>query len=152
MSKLCSAEEAVNHVNSNQRVFIHGGAATPLALLDALVEESSRLRNVELIHLHTSGEAKYASPEYEGTFRVANLFVGGNLRGRLDGDRVDYLPCFLSEIPQLFRSGRRALDVAMVQVSPGVIASHSTLVEQIAPLAAQVPYQVREGCAVLVFS
>lgn len=118
MSKLCSAEEAVNHVNSNQRVFIHGGAATPLALVAALVEESSRLHDVELIHLHTSGEAKYASPEYEGTFRVANLFVGGNLRGRLDGDRVDYLPCFLSEIPQLFRSGRRALDVAMVQVSP----------------------------------
>ena len=118
MSKLCSAEEAVNHVNSNQRVFVHGGAATPLGLLDALLGETSRLRNVELIHLHTSGDAKYANPEYERSFRVANLFVGGNLRGRLDGDRIDYLPCFLSEIPQLFRSGRRALDVAMVQVSP----------------------------------
>ncbi len=118
MSKLCSAEEAVNHINSNQRVFLHGGAATPLALVDALIGAASRLHDVELIHLHTSGEAKYADPEFKGSFRVANLFVGDNLRGRLDGDRVDYLPCFLSEIPQLFRSGRRALDIAMVQVSP----------------------------------
>ena len=48
MSKLCSADEAVNHINSNQRVFVHGGAATPTVLLDALVREASRLRDVEL--------------------------------------------------------------------------------------------------------
>ncbi len=118
MSKLCTAQEAANHINSNQRVFVHGGAATPTALIDAMVEEASRLRDVELIHLHTYGDAKYADPEYARSFRVANLFVGNNMRGKLDGDRVDYLPCFLSEIPQLFRSGRRALDVALVQVSP----------------------------------
>jgi len=118
MSKLCSAEEAVSHVRSNQRVFVHGGAATPIALVDALVRDASRLREVELIHLHTSGDAGYAKPQFAGSFRVANLFVGLNVRHELDGDRVDYLPCFLSEIPQLFRSGRRALDVALVQVSP----------------------------------
>ena len=118
MSKLCTADEAVNHVNANQRVFIHGGAATPIALVDALVREASRLRGVELIHLHTSGDAKYADPKYARSFRVANLFVGHNMRHQMDGDRVDYLPCFLSEIPQLFRSGRRALDIALVQVSP----------------------------------
>ncbi|MGB8221037.1 MAG: acetyl-CoA hydrolase/transferase C-terminal domain-containing protein [Polyangiales bacterium] len=118
MSKLCSAEEAIHHVNSNQRVFVHGGAATPSALVEALVQQSARLRDVELIHLHTSGDASYARPEYARSFRVANLFVGENMRGYLDGDRVDYLPCFLSEIPQLFRSGRRALDIALVQVSP----------------------------------
>ena len=80
MNKLCTADEAVNHVNSNQRVFLHGGAATPLALVEALVGEAPRLRNVELIHLHTSGEAAYANAEYAKSFRVANLFVGHNMR------------------------------------------------------------------------
>jgi acyl-CoA hydrolase len=117
MSRFCTASQAVNHVSSNQRVFVHGGAATPNALVDALVEQAHRVRNVELIHLHTSGPARYASPEFSESFRVANLFVGQNIRHQLDGDRVDYLPLFLSEIPQLFRSGRRALDVALVQVS-----------------------------------
>lgn len=118
MSRFCTASQAVNHVSSNQRVFLHGGAATPNALVDALVEQASRLRNVELIHLHTSGPANYANPEFAKSFRVANLFVGHNMRNKLDGDRIDYLPCFLSEIPQLFRSGKRLLDVALVQVSP----------------------------------
>ncbi|MCA9679894.1 MAG: acetyl-CoA hydrolase/transferase family protein [Myxococcales bacterium] len=113
-----SAHDAVLAVQSGQRVFVHGGVATPHGLLDALVAQADRLRDVELIHLHTTGPATYADPKYADSFRVANLFVGGNLRGRLDHDRVDYLPAFLSEIPALFRSGRRRLDVALIQVSP----------------------------------
>ncbi len=87
-------------------------------LLDALVAQADRLRDVELIHLHTEGPARYADPEFAASFRVANLFVGANMRHKLDGGRVDYLPCFLSEIPALFLSGRRRLDVALVHVSP----------------------------------
>ena len=113
-----TADEALARVASGQRVFIHGGAATPLPLVDALVARSGELRDVELIHLHTSGDAAYARAEHARAFRVANLFVGANLRAAFDGERVDYLPCFLSEIPQLFRSGRRPIDVALVQVSP----------------------------------
>ncbi|MCC7071001.1 MAG: acetyl-CoA hydrolase/transferase family protein [Deltaproteobacteria bacterium] len=116
--KLGSAAEAVALVQSGQRVFIHGAAATPLRLLDALVARADTLADVELIHLHTAGPAAYADARYAKSFRVASLFVGENLRGRLDGARVDYLPCFLSEMPSLFRSGVRPVDVALIQVSP----------------------------------
>jgi len=112
-----SALDAVAAIQSGQRVFIHGGVATPLALVDALVARAGELRDVELLHLHTSGAAVYAAPRYAESFRVVNLFVGHNLRGRLDHGRVDYLPVFLSEIPQLFRS-ERPPDVALIQVSP----------------------------------
>ncbi len=118
MATKLTADDAVSCVQSGQRVFIHGAAMTPKHLVRALVAQADRLRNVELIHLHTSGEAAYAEERFAGHFRVANLFVGGNIRGRVDGDRVDYLPCFLSEIPTLFRSRRRAPDVAFIQVSP----------------------------------
>ena len=116
--RVASAREAVAAVQSGQRVFVHGACATPLALVDALVADAARLRDVELIHLHTSGPAAYAKAAYADNFRVANLFVGANVRPALDRDRVDYLPVFLSEIPALFRSGRRPIDVALVQVSP----------------------------------
>jgi acyl-CoA hydrolase len=92
--------------------------ATPSVLLDGLIEHADRLRAVELIHLHTLGPARYAAPEFADSFRVANLFVGANMRKFMDGDRVDYLPCFLSEIPALFRNGARPLDVALIHVSP----------------------------------
>ena len=113
-----TAFDALAPVRSGQRIFVHGGAATPQRLLDGLVEHAARLRDVELIHLHTEGPATYADRAYAASFRVANLFVGPNLRDRFDDDRVDYLPCFLSEVPQLFRSGRRPLDVALIHVSP----------------------------------
>jgi 4-hydroxybutyrate CoA-transferase len=126
--KLCSSpREAVQAIQSGQRVFVHGAAATPVRLLEGLVARASELRDVELLHLHTSGPASYAAAEYAQSFRVVNLFVGANLRKRLDGDRIDYLPCFLSEIPALFRSGRRRPDVALIQVSPPDAHGYCTL-------------------------
>jgi 4-hydroxybutyrate CoA-transferase len=61
---------------------------------------------------------EYSKPEHAHAFRVANLFVGASMRPHLDYDRVDYLPCFLSEVPMLFRSGKRPIDVALIHVSP----------------------------------
>lgn len=118
MPKQAKASDVVKCIQSGHRVFIHGGAATPLRLIDAMLEEAGRLKDVELMHLHTVGKARYADPEFEGIFRVTNLFVGGNMRKKLHPGRVDYLPCFLSEIPGLFRSGRKPIDVAMIHVSP----------------------------------
>lgn len=113
-----TATDVVAAVQSGQSVFVHGGAATPGVLLDALVEQSHRLRDVELLHLHTEHPARYAEPQYRDSFRVTNLFVGANMRPYLDRDRVDYLPCMLSEIPELFRSGRKRVDVALLHLSP----------------------------------
>ena len=113
-----TAAGAVALIESGQRVFVQGAAATPLRLLDALVARAAELRDVELIHLHTTGPARYADDAYAQSFRVVSLFVGENLRSRTGSERVDYLPCFLSEIPALFRQARRPLDVALVQVSP----------------------------------
>lgn len=113
-----TADDAVARVRSGERVFIQGAAATPTPLVDALVRRAAELEDVELIHLHTEGDCAYAAPEYAGTFSVASLFVGANLRPYLDDGRVDYLPCFLSQMPQLLRAGKRPLDHAFVQVSP----------------------------------
>lgn len=116
--KITDPTSALAIVNSGHRVFVHGGAATPNALLTELFSQRHRLRNVELIHLHTMGVASYAAPDAAEHFRVTNLFVGSNMRGRMNQANVDYLPCFLSEIPSLFRSGTIPLDVALIQVSP----------------------------------
>ncbi len=118
MGGAIKAADVVSHIQSGQRVFVHGGAATPHVLLDALVEQSKRLKSVELIHLHTEGPVRYADIEFAESFSVASLFVGPNLRSKLDGNRVDYLPCFLSEIPKLFRMKARPIDVALLHLSP----------------------------------
>lgn len=116
--KFISPAEAVGLVQSNQRVFIQGGAATPRVLVDALVSRSSELRNVEICHLHTEGEIKYAYPEYENSFQINSFFIGANLRPYIGKSLAQYVPIFLSEIPSLFRKKILPIDVAFIQVSP----------------------------------
>ncbi|MCM2279715.1 MAG: 4-hydroxybutyrate CoA-transferase [Oligoflexia bacterium] len=118
MKRHHSAAEAIEQIKSGQRVFLHGGAATPNVLIKALVEQADRLRDVELIHIHTHDPGHYGDIELKKSFRVVNLFVGSNMRPRINYDHNDYLPIFLSEIPQLFRSRKRPINVAMVQLSP----------------------------------
>ena len=102
---------------SSGRVFIHGAAATPHRLLEILLANAARCHELELMHLHTMGDAAYCRPEYAGQFRCTNFFVGANVRALLDYARVDYLPCFLSAIPALLRTSKRP-DACLLQVSP----------------------------------
>ena len=118
MNNAVSASEAVSLIKSGHSVFIHGAAATPLDLIDALVARAHELEDVELMHIHTEGDAEYSRPEYQRNFKITNFFVGANTRRHLNQDNVEYLPCFLSEIPQLFRSGVKKPNVAMITVSP----------------------------------
>ena len=112
-----SFEQAVQTVHSNSNIFIHGAAATPQKLIQALVQRAPELKNVTIYHMHTEGSAEYADPKYKGIFQVKNLFVGSNIRPYIDFDRVDYVPCFLSEMPKLFEDGYIKIDFAFVQTS-----------------------------------
>ncbi len=107
------------HRESNEplRVFVHGGAATPVALLRRLVELAPELPPLELVHLHTETPPDLTI-QLVKNFRIVNLFVGRNMRPYLNYDSVDYLPVFLSETPALFRKMHYPLDVALVHVSP----------------------------------
>ncbi len=116
--KIVSAEEAVSRIGSGDRVFVHGAAATPLRLIEAMTARAPELRDVEVVHLHTEGPAPYALPEHAASFRVNALFVGANLREAVQAGRADYLPVFLSEVPLLFQRGALPLDVALIHVSP----------------------------------
>jgi acyl-CoA hydrolase len=113
-----SAAEAVKHIQSGDRVFVQGQAATPTVLLDALAARASELRDVETVHLHLEGTAPHAHPDVAASFRPNAFFVGANLRLAVAEGRADYMPIFLSEIPRLFRKNLLPLDAALVHVSP----------------------------------
>ncbi|MEO5978602.1 MAG: acetyl-CoA hydrolase/transferase C-terminal domain-containing protein [Chryseolinea sp.] len=113
-----SAEEALQIIKPGDRVFIHGGAATPHHLLSKLAELASQLFNVELVSISMQGESILTKPEFKGSFRLNSLFVSENVRQAVNDGRADYVPIFLSEIPILFRRNILPIDVALVQVSP----------------------------------
>jgi acyl-CoA hydrolase len=116
--KYISAEEAVKKISSGERVFIHGSAATPVPLVKALLKRYEELHEVELVSITTLGDIDFDNPAYKDHFFFNSLFVSANTRSVVNSDYGDYVPVFLSQIPQLFRKNILPLDVAIVQVSP----------------------------------
>jgi 4-hydroxybutyrate CoA-transferase len=112
-----SPDAVVARITSGMNVFVHGAAATPTPLLDALARRTD-LEGVKLWHLHLEGPLAFTAPELAGRFRSISLFTGAGLREPVAEGRADFVPIFLSDIPSLFTSGRVRLDAALVQLSP----------------------------------
>lgn len=113
-----AAAEAVKEIKSGDRVFLHGSAATPVTLVKAMQARHAELSDVELVSITTLGNVDFNDPAYRKSFFFNSLFVSAATRDVANSDHGDYVPIFLSQIPQLFRKGILPLDVALIQVSP----------------------------------
>jgi acyl-CoA hydrolase len=116
--KYISAQEALKIVQPGNRVFIHGSAATPVCLVEALQDRHHELYNVELVSITTLGKVNFDKPEHRKSFFFNSLFVSAATRNVANSEDGDYVPIFLSQIPQLFRKNILPIDVALIQVSP----------------------------------
>jgi len=113
-----SADEAVKYIKQGNRVFIHGGAATPACLVEAMQRRYNELSDVELVSITTLGDVNFDNPRHRKSFFFNSLFVSAATRDVANSDDGDYVPIFLSQIPQLFRQNILPIDVALIQVSP----------------------------------
>lgn len=98
-------------------VFVHGAAATPTPLLEAMVARAD-LSGVRVYHLHTAGPAPHVQESSRDRFHCVSLFTGQPVRGAVQAGMADHVPIFLSDIPWLFASRSVPLDAALVQLSP----------------------------------
>ncbi|MHC5211456.1 MAG: GNAT family N-acetyltransferase [Planctomycetota bacterium] len=116
--KVCGLKEAISVIPPGRRILIGSGAAEPARLVEALVEHGTHLADNDVVHLLTLGPAPYVQPGMERRFRHTAFFIGSNVREAIQQGRADFMPVFLSEIPDLIRSRRSRIDVALIQVSP----------------------------------
>lgn len=113
-----TSEEALAVVKPGDRVYVHGSAQTPTLLLKGLAHHANRLKDVELVFISVYGDMQVDKPEYEGIFNINSMFVSASIRKDVNEGRADYIPVFLSEIPELFKQNILPIDVALVHVSP----------------------------------
>src|SRR5262249_2076858 len=111
-----SAKEGRSLVATGPRPVVHGAAATPTPLLDALSARSD-LDDVTLYHLPLSGPCAFVDKPTPGVLSHS-LFTGPALRRPVEEGRAEFIPVFLSDIPALFTSRGIPLDVALLQLSP----------------------------------
>ena len=111
------AEDALSVIKSGNRVFVQGSAQTPLYLLRELGKLSAGLRDVELTFITVQGDIELDKLQYANSFHINCMFVSESVRKAVNEGRADFIPVFLSDIPDLFRNEMH-IDVALVQVSP----------------------------------
>ncbi len=117
-AKRTTPDEAVRRIPPGRPILIGSGAAEPLGLVAALARQADHFSDNTVVHLMTLGPAPYTVPEMAANFRHNAFFIGANTRRAVHEGRADYTPVFLSKIPDLIRSRRMPVDVALIQCTP----------------------------------
>ncbi|MBD3349485.1 MAG: GNAT family N-acetyltransferase [Candidatus Eisenbacteria bacterium] len=119
--KFAKLSKVFSHVHRGDTIFISTGCGEPQYLVRAMIEyvESNpkAWSDAEVLHVWTLGVAPYADPKFEYNFRHNSFFVSASTRDAINKGLADYSPVFLSQVPELFRSHRVQVDVALVQTS-----------------------------------
>ena len=107
-------------LRSKSEVFIHGAAATPVSLVEAMcdVAKGNSLKDIKLCSMHTEGPARYATKEFAGIFKHYSFFMGGNVRKGVAEGYADSVPIFLQDIPLMFYRRIFKPDISLIHVSP----------------------------------
>ena len=117
-TRLVDAAKAVRQIRKGGRILIGSGCAEPQHLVRALIQNADCFRDNEVVHILTVGIAPYADVRYAKNFRHNAFFIGHNIRQSVAEGHADYMPIFLSEVPNLFKTGQMPLSAVLIQVSP----------------------------------
>lgn len=98
------------------RVFVGSACATPRTLVEALEQLDRPPEGVELVHFLTDRIGVGDPPSSNYRHRV--FYVGRDVEALVESGLVEYVPVSLPDVPELLRTGRLPIDVALVQVAP----------------------------------
>ena len=116
--KAVDAAEAMRSIEPGDRIFIGTGCGEPQHLIKALVG-NARMHDIMIYQMLSSTLSQYVDDEdFLNRFSLKLFFISWAMRKAASVGKIDYIPTYLSKIPELFYSGRIGLDVALVQVSP----------------------------------
>lgn len=117
-AKVVSAERAVSNLKNGSRVFIGSGCGEPQHLIHAMVKDE-KIQDIMLFQMLAFTFGNYLKTDDFGKrFALKLFFVRNEMRQAAYEGKIDYIPSYLSEIPNLFRSNQIGLDAALIQISP----------------------------------
>ncbi|PHS35128.1 MAG: 4-hydroxybutyrate CoA-transferase [Alkaliphilus sp.] len=116
--KILTADEAILKIKSGDKIVSGHAIAEPTVLLQAIVKNKEKFKNLELAHMVPMQKCDYVSENMKGRLRHNAIFVGAGTRDAVNDGRADYTPCFFSEVPKLFKEGYMEIDTALVHLSP----------------------------------
>ncbi len=116
--KIVSSEQAVSAIKKGSRVFIGTGCGEPRHLIEAMVKDTN-LQDILVYQMLSGALSEYVDDEsFLNRFSLKLFFISQAMRKAVFKGNIDYVPAYLSQIPELFSSKLIGLDAALIQVSP----------------------------------
>ncbi len=116
--KFVTAREAIATIKNGSRVFIGSGCGEPQHLIHSLVN-CDDVQDVMIFQMLAHTLADYLSDRlFLERFSVKLFFVPIAMQTAAFEGKVDYIPTYLSQLPQLFRTKQIVIDTVLVQISP----------------------------------
>jgi acyl-CoA hydrolase/GNAT superfamily N-acetyltransferase len=108
-------------IRPGDRIFVGTGCGEPQYLVRSLLnfvnDQPKAFLDAELMNIVTLGVAPYTDEKFRNNFRLNSFFIGDSTRNAVNEAAADYTPIFLSNLPDLIRSDRLPLDVALIQTT-----------------------------------
>ena len=125
-NKVSTPKKALASVKPGKTIFIGGGCAKPQYLLENLLKKQSSRDNRVLTSFNFL-PIPFSDEEIQKNFRVNSFYMDTEVEEGVSKGRMDYTPIHTSELPFMFLSGRIAVDIAIVQLSPPDIHGYCSL-------------------------
>lgn len=121
LKKHVTAEQAISHIRSGQRVFVGSGCGEPQKVIETLVEKTSNFSGLEIVRLfgrETASLTEIADRTRNTSLNIRSIYLGATQEEDIARQQRFITPMNMSDVPMLFTSRRLPLNVAIVQVSP----------------------------------
>ena len=109
-------------IRPGDKIFIGTGCGEPQYLVQTLLSNVNKnpkaFLDTELINIVNLGVAPYTDEKFRDNFRLNSFFIGNSTRRAVNRGAADYTPIFLSAVPNLIRTDRMHIDVALIQTTP----------------------------------
>jgi acyl-CoA hydrolase/GNAT superfamily N-acetyltransferase len=117
------AERSIfEEIHPGDKIFIGTGCGEPQHLVSSLLEYVKKnpkaFLDAELINIVTLDVAPYTDEKFRYNFRLKSFFIGNSTRRVVNKGEADYTPIFLSAVPNLIRTDRFPIDIALIQTTP----------------------------------
>ncbi len=115
--KFLTPEKAVKKIKNGSRVFVGTGCGEPQQLIKAMVNDTS-IQDIIIYQMLSATFARYMDNEnFLNRFSLKLFFISLYMRQAAFDGKIDYIPVYLSQIPEIFESKEIGLDIALIQVS-----------------------------------
>lgn len=114
-----TAAEAVKLVKNGDHIYVQGSTSIPEVLIKELSKRREELRDVTIYSgfAVAKEESPICHPKFKDSFLVDSFFVNNSVRNWIAEGYGVTTPCFLGEVPSLFREGYWKVDFAFINCS-----------------------------------